>query len=308
MKMARKSSNHTRAVSAVLMVYGFPGKLLEGWEAEPLGGEEFMLHRANGTSRKLKLNDSITTAFGTCVVSRSDYGTLSIGDYSVIIGRGIKHGFQARAMSKKNTYTLISDKGRTSGQVVLGDTPGNKAVSLHAGHLLRVGDELYPIVPKQRDINLLVFTTPYENGYYAYINVNEIGNANNRKDGFKGVFVPPECESDPALFYDDYDHQKVVTAKFWIEKGDQRATFLFRDAETALLEKQLERKLLIHRQEAIDADIDPEEYVHYCEVKKALEPIRDKWERSSMLVTQGAEFFKPHKPGRMFDSSAGMSR
>lgn len=277
------------------MVYGFPGKLLHGWEAEPMGGDDFMLHRSNGSSRKIKVNESITTAFGSSIVSRSEYGTLSIGEYSVVIGRGIKHGFQARAMAKKNTYTLVSDKGYTLGQVVLGDTPGTQSVSLKAGHLLQVGDEIYPIVPKKHDINLLVFRTPHENGYKCYINVIEIGNMANRKDGFQGIFVPPAFDGDPALFYDNYNHQKVITAKFWIEKGDRRATFHYRDAETALEELKLERKLLAHQKDALEAGIEPTDYMHYCEVLAQLEPIREKWETSSMLITQGSEFFKPHK-------------
>lgn len=306
--MSRKTSNHNRAANAILMSYGFPGKLLHGWEAEPLGGDEFMLHRHNGTSRKIKVNESITTLVGNNIVSRSEYGTLSIGDYSVIIGRGIKHGFQARAMAKDNTYTLVSDKGFTLGQVVLGETPGSQPVSLKAGHLLQVGDEIYPVVPKKHDINLLVFRTPYENGYKCYINVIEKGNMANRRDGFKGVFVPPAFDGDPALFYDDYNHQKVVTAKFWIEKGDKRATFHFRDAETALKELELERQLLIHQKEAHEADIDPKDYIHYVEVLEKLEPIREQWEINSMLITDGPQFFKPHKPLRENESGSSLGR
>ncbi|MBD8089329.1 hypothetical protein IFT48_04980 [Pseudomonas fluorescens] len=288
------------------MVYGFPGKLLENWEAEPLGNEEFMIHRHDGSSRRVKLNESINTLSGKAIVSRSEFGTLSIGEHSVIIGRGLKHGFQARTMGKNDTWTLVGKNGKTIGQVSLGNTPGNEKVTLNAGHLLQVGDEIYPIVPKKHDISLLVFKTPYENGYAAYINVIEKGNMANRKDGFKGVFVPPAFEGDPALFYDDFNHQKVVTAKFWIQKGDKRAEFHSRDAETALAELQLEKKLIELESVAIDAGIDPMEYDKYRAVLKEIEPIRQNWDKNSMLITAGAGIFKPHRIQREADNSYSM--
>ena len=79
------------------------------------------------------------------------------------------------------------------------------------------------------------------------------------------------------------------------EKGDRRATFHYRDAETALDVLKLERKLLAHQKDALEAGIEPTDYMHYCEVLAQLVPIREKWETSSMLITQGSEFFKPHK-------------
>ena len=300
--MSRKTSNHIRGASAVQMVYGFPGKLLEKWEAEPLGNDEFMLHRHNGSSRKIKLNDHIDTVFGKCIVSRSEFGTLTIGDYSVLIGRGIKHGFQARTMANKDTWTLVSDTGKTLGQVKLGDEPGKEAVSIKAGHLLQVGDEIYPIVPKKHDINLLVFRTPYENGYFSRINVIEKGNVANRRDGAKGIFVPPAFEGDPALFYDNENHQKVLTAKFWIAKGGKSVSFHSRDVETALKELELERKLGEKAADAIDAGIDPMGYDQYRAVLEQLEPIRDAWQQNSMFLATGSEFFKPHKIGNDHDT------
>lgn len=306
--MSRKTSNHDRAVSAVQMVYGFPGKLLNKWEAEPLGNDEFMLHRHNGSSRKVKLNEHIETVFGKCIVSRSEFGTLAIGDYSVIIGKGIKHGFQARKMARKDTWTLVSDTGRTIGQVRLGDEPGQDPVSIKAGHLLQVGDEIYPIVPKKHDINLLVFRTPHENGYYSRINVLENGNIANRRDGAKGIFVPPAFDGDPALFYDNENHQKVLTAKFWIAKGGKSVQFHSRDVETAIKELTLERKLSEKAAEAIDAGIDPEGYDQYCAVLKELEPIREAWQKNSMMIACGAEYFRPHKIGLSNSSGYEMGR
>lgn len=306
--MSTKKSKHTRAASAVQMVYGFPGKLLDKWEAEPLGNDEFMLHRHNGSSRKIKVNENIDTVHGKCIVSRSEFGTLTIGEYSVIIGKGIKHGFQARTMANKNTWTLVSDKGMNLGQVKLGDEPGKEVVSIKAGHLLQVGDEVYPIVPKKHDINLLVFRTPYEDGYFSRINVIEKGNVANRKDGAKGIFVPPAFEGDPALFYDNENHQKVLTAKFWIRKGGKSVTFHSRDVETALMELELERKLAEKAADAIDAGIDPMGYDQYRAVLQKLEPIREAWQKNSMVIACGAEMFKPHKIGLEHDTGFDMSR
>jgi hypothetical protein len=297
--MARSPTKNTRLALALELVYGFPGKLLHGWEAHPDGDDAFIIHRSNGSTRRVKLNEKIDTVDGDTFVSRSEFGTLAIGDRSVLIGKNLKHGFQARAKGNTGQYVLVDPKGRNLGSVTSGIDSNGSPVSC-AGHILQVGEDKYPITPKQHEIQLLVFRTPHENGFLAKINVNEKGNKMNRKDGANGTFVPPSNAGDPAMFYEDFAGHKVLTAQFWLNPQGQSATFHSRDGAVAVEEKRLEKILQGHKETAMLAGIDPAEYHEYCATLAKLEPIKKEWNKSSMVVIEGAEIFKPAQR-RQFD-------
>lgn len=297
--MARSPTKNTRLALALELVYGFPGKLLHGWEAHPDGDEHFIVLRSNGSTRRVKLNDKISTLDGDTFVSRSEFGTLVIGEHSVLIGQNLKHGFQARQKGKKDEFLLVDPKGRNLGTVISGRDCNGKPVSC-AGHILQVGEDKYPITPKKHEIQLLVFRTPNENGFAAKINVNEKDNKMNRKDGANGTFVPPSNDGDPAMFYEDFAGHKVLTGQFWLNPQGSSATFHSRDGAVAVEEKRLEKILQGHKETAIQAGIDPSEYHEYCVTLAKLEPIKKEWNKSSMVVIDGAEIFKPAKK-RPFD-------
>lgn len=297
--MARSPTKNTRLALALELVYGFPGKLLHGWEAHPDGDEQFIVLRANGSTRRVKLNEKIETVDGDTFVSRSEFGTLVIGERSVLIGQNLKHGFQARERGKKDEFQLVDPKGRNLGCVISGRDYEGKPVSC-AGHILQVGEDKYPITPKKHEIQLLVFRTPDENGYVAKINVNEKNNKMNRRDGAHGTFVPPVSAGDPAMFYEDFAGHKVLTAQFWLNPKGSSATFHSRDGAVAVEEKRLEKILQEHKETAIRVGIDPMEYHEYCSTLKKLEPIKKDWNKSSMVVIEGAEVFKPAQK-RAFD-------
>lgn len=305
--MARKESSHKKAASASMLIYGFPGKLLHKWEMELVdeGQELYRLHRENGSTRMIRMNDTIETNKGPCVVSKGENGTVKIGEHSVLIGRNLKHGFQARAMKKPLTFLLRCDKGRNLGTVSVGTKFNGKNVELIAGHLLKVGEDIFPITPKLQEIKLLVYKTPLENGYLAHINVLEPDNPQNNRDGSPGTFVPPASPQDPCMFYEEYAGHKVLTAQFWLEAGDKRLTFHSREGAVALEEIKLKKQLLTLLEEAVSVGIDPMEYHEYKVVHDQLDEISEKWIKGSMFVNDGAYILKPHNMRAVIQEGMG---
>jgi hypothetical protein len=303
--MTRKKSNHKKAASASMVVYAFPGKLLSGWEAELIDEDTYKIHRSNGTTRVVNLHRSIETLSGNSIVSKSDNGTLTIGEHSVLIGRNLKHGFQARAMRKSMTFLLKSDKDRNLGQVTVGQSFNGQNVQLIAPHLIQVGEDTYPIVPKQQETKLLIYKTPLENGYLSYINVYEPGNPQNGDDGTPGTFVPPASDQDPGMFYEEFAGQKVLTGQFWLEKGGSRLTFHGRDGATALEEIKVKKALQAALEIAVSVDIEPMEYFDYKVAHDQLKELENKWVKKSMFVIDGAEIFKPHDKRLVIQSGMG---
>lgn len=297
---------------AVHLIYEFPGDLLANWEARPMGNDTYMVVRPNGTTREMRLGETVqvhekgSRVPGMGIVNRSETGVLMIGNKSVIIGNGIKHGFQARATGASSTYVLRSDKGHTIGRVAVGDNIDGQAVSLVDKHLLKVGESIYPIVPKLREITLLVLQSPYEDGYLSYINVVEKGNKLNRKDSPMGAFIPPQNAGEPAKYVEVYGGRSVVTALFWADPEGKKVNYQFRDGDTALLEFELEGKVQDARKTAIECGIEPEDLAEYVDANTQLQDVKKLWENESMMLVQGASYFRPHDVRRTFEEF-GMS-
>lgn len=280
------------AAKAVQMVYAFPGDLQKGWEAERTSADTFRIHRSNGTVRDISVTACIRTAKGDIYPSIHESGVLMIGDWSVVIGRSINHSLHARKIARPNHYLLFNEKMQSLGQYHIGQDHQGSKVSLVDGHLLKIGDDIVPILPKKHDITLLVMKTLVEDGNLAYMNFIEIGNKLNRRDGAKGILVRPREDGEPALFVEEIADKKVVTARFWLERGDKKLRYDYRDAESALTELKLHDKLAEAKETAIVAGIEPEDYHEYCEVSDDLQRVRSAWKTAGMAVTDGAEIFK----------------
>lgn len=293
------------AAKAVQMVYEFPGNLQKGWEAERTGEFTYMIHRANGTSREVNLHEPIRTAAGDLMPNRNDHGLLTIGEWSVLIGKGINHDLHARKLGAANTYLVFDAHMKQLGKYKLGDDCNGRPIAQEAGHLLRVGDDIVPIRPKKHDITLLVFQSEREGGYVSYINFIEIGNQMNRKDGAPGIFFRPKLEGEPAQFVETHAGQKVVTAMFWLEKNEKKVTYQYRDAKTAIMATIVSKKLEESRMVAIEAGIEPEDYDEFVENEKKLEELNSMWRKEGMSLAVGPQMFKPKSLDRSLNNGPG---
>lgn len=283
----------TNICKAVQMVYGFPGELQVGWEAERIDDHTFMLVRSDGSTREIHLRTPMRTLKGEVYPEYHTSGVLKIGEWSVLVGRGINHQMHARKLSMPNTYLVFDEKMRQLGRFKIGSKFDGQPVSLVDGHLLKLGDHIIPIQPKKYDVTLLVMDIPTEGGYLSYINVIELGNVMNRRDGAKGVFMRPRREGEPAEFVENVAGQKVVTARFWEDKNSSRVRYVFRDAQSAIDERLLHKQLLEAKEVAIEAGIEPTDYHEYDEILGKINSLNASWKEAGMAIIHGEELFKP---------------
>lgn len=283
----------------VEMVYGYPGTLLKGWEAEYVNEDTYVLHRPNGTQRTINLHLPMATVSGEQIPYRNEDGFLSINEHSVLIGRNISHGMHARKVSRENAYLIFDESGRNTGEVKVGQLTEGMTVSLVDAHLLKVGEKNIPVMPKKYDIALIIMDSEYGAGRLSYINIIEKGHAANRKDGTRGEFLSPKTAEEPALFVESFEGEKVVTAKFYLSSKRKKVNYEFRDAEVALQESRLSLKIQDAYEKAVNAAIEPEDYHEYVELTEKMVEIQKQWKKSSMALVQGSDqVFKPQQPER----------
>jgi hypothetical protein len=283
------------------MDYGFPGKLKTGWEAERLeDGETFRVKRANGTFRDIRLDQHMTLNDHSVVIPKvDDTGVLMLGEWSVLIGTGITHEMHARKRGNATvmkTYLLIGPNGRSTGEVKLGTDHEGQPVSLLDTHLLKVGETIYPVMPKKRDVTLKVMDKEFNGGKLAYINLHIPGVADTRRNAPPTAFFRPSRVGEPAQLKEVVAGKLVTTALFQLASTGKSVKYKFRTGETALLDLQLEQELQKAREVARNAAIEPEEYHTYLEINEKLIENHKKWITGSMAVDNGVEWFKPAAP------------
>ena len=286
-----KTSKETLAAKAIHMTYGFPGFVKKGWEAERLDDRNFRIHRENGTTRDIALMKEMRTVNGDVRPDVHESGVLTIGDYSVIIGRGINHDMHARKLSAPNTYLLFDKSMRQLGRVKIGNQIDGQPVSLVDSHLLKVGDNVIPIQPKKFEVTVLVLDSDVDGGKLCYINMIEKGNKLNRKDGAKGVFYPPRKEGELGRFIEKVDEHNLLTATFQLDPRGKKLTFRHRTVNAALSEIVAKSSLMKAKEEAMMAGIDPDEYSEYVDALKSFEEAGKAWRTDGMAVHDGHEIF-----------------
>lgn len=284
---------YTQLAKATEMIYAFPGQLMVGWEAQPAGDDAFLVKRKNGTTRLVHLHQPMKTEDGNKIPTLHESGVLMIGEWSVVIGCDVNLEMHARKRGKPKTYLLLGQNNKNLGDVELGKKKDGKDISLIDGHLLKVGEDVIPILPKQKDIQLIVMDKDVDNGKLAYINVIVPGEKDNRENGAPGVFLQPKRSGEPAEFIEVVGEQKVVTALFHISPKGNRIDYKFRDGATAVLVNMLLKKQQECKDMAISVGIDPDEYHEYVEVTKKLTETQNKWQKGSMVLNVGPEMFKP---------------
>jgi hypothetical protein len=293
--MSAPRSKSTLAAKAVQMVYEFPGDLKRGWEAERTGESSFLLRRPDGTDREINLYEPLRTLKGDILPMQNvPLGLLTVGDWSVLIGKGINHNLHARKRGADNTYLLFEENNtKNLGEYKIGEMYKGRPVAQIDNHLLQIGDDIVAIKPRKHDITLLVMDTPSGSGNLAYINMVERGNTQNRKDGARGTFLRPKKPGEPALFVEEYAGKEVITAQFWLDKNEKRITWHYRNAEVALHTTELNRKLEEARTMAFNYGIDPEDYELYVKLEEKQKKLGDGWTKDSMGVLTGKDFFRP---------------
>lgn len=292
-------------IKAVQMVYEFPGKLVAGWEAEHMGGDDYRIHRHDGSHRDVTIDGVIRTLSGPQRVSLDDSGCLIVGDgnnvLSVIIGRNIEHGMHARKLGKPNTFLVF--KGGTSdgtaiknlgefklGESVTSDSKG-PALSQSSPHLLNFDGKSIPIVPQKRSIELLVLDKPSGTGYLSYINVKVRGDSDNGRNAPMGVFTPASKAGEPATFTEDSSGVMLTTALFWVNSNKRSIKCNARSREDALKEIQAEKAMAAAEDIAVSAGIEPEDYHAYVEAKSAFTAAANKWQEINMHASKGIDRF-----------------
>lgn len=293
--MSLPKPKSTLAAKAVHLVYEFPGTLMKGWEAERVGdGLVYLIHRANGTTREVNLHVPTRTAKGDILPSVNEHGLLTIGDWSVLIGRDINHDWHARKVGGKDqeSYLVFDGKMGQVGRFKVGDDFEGRPVSKVHGHLIQIGDNVVPIKPKKYEITLLVMNNERDGGYVSYINLIEKGNNMNRKDGAQGIFYRPKKPGEPAQFVETHNGKKVVTAMFWLEGNGKKVTYQFREANTAVMTDMVSQKMEEARIIAIDAGLDPEDFDEYVDYAKQFEDLNNMWRKDGMSLQVGPELFK----------------
>jgi len=107
------------------------------------------------------------------------------------------------------------------------------------------------------------------------------------------------------MFFEEYAGQKVLTARFWLEKGESRLTFHSRSGEVALEEIRMKKVLQSAMEVAASVDLDPMEYFEYKQAHDELKALDEKWIKRSMYVLSGPEIFKPHDKRAVIQSGMG---
>jgi hypothetical protein len=282
------------------MEYGFPGELKKGWEAVRVDSDTFRVKRANGTFRDIRLDQHITLNDKSVAIPRVDgTGVLMLGKWSVLIGTGIKHDMHVRKRGESPTlkaYILMGPDGRSICDVNLGGEHEGKPVTLLDTHLLKIGEDVYPVMPKKRDVTLKVLNSEYNGGKLCYINLHIPGMADTRRNAPATAFFRPNRVGEPAQVKEVVAGKLVTTALFQLNDTGKSVKYSFRTGETALLDLQLASELHKAREVALLAAIEPEEYHAYVEINQKLIDNHKKWITGSMSVDRGVEWFKPATP------------
>lgn len=288
------------------MEYGFPGDLKLGWEAVRVDSDTFRVKRANGTFRDIRLDQHITLNDRSVVIPKvDDTGVLMLGKWSVLIGHGLKHDQHVRKRgesTKLKAYILMGPDGRSICDVQLGGEHEGKPVKLLDTHLLQIGEDVYPVMPKKRDVQLKVLDKEYHGGKLAYINLHIPGVADTRRNAPATAFFRPNRAGEPAQVKEVVAGKLVTTALFQLNASGKSVQYSFRHGATALLDLQLTHELHKAREVARLAAIDPEEYHAYMEINQKLIENQKKWIRGSMSVDSGVEWFKPATPEMKYES------
>ncbi|WP_338924207.1 hypothetical protein V0M98_38985 (plasmid) [Pseudomonas silesiensis] len=303
MSQAPKDPKKANLVKTIEMVYGFPGKLQKGWEAERLDAGHFRVTRANGSTRDIYLDKHMSLKDRSVVLPKvDDSGVLMLGEWSVVIGKGIKHDQHARRRGKTKIYLLMGPTGRQTAEVTLGIPHNGQAVKLLDSHLLQVGEDIIPVLPKQRDVTLKVFASEYSGGNLSYINLHIPGVSDSRKNAPAGAFFRPKRAGEPAQYKEIVGGQLVTTALFQLNASGESVKYKFRTGETALLDMALAKKLQEARNTALEAGIEPDQYHTFVEINDQLLENHKKWITGNMKIDKGRDWFRPAAPEKNHDS------
>lgn len=295
--------------------YGLGKNVLNGWEASPSKDENdnvidgsFLIKRHNGTEVTVGVGSEIPNVG---LVSVDPNKNISVGKYTVIVGKNLAHDWRAKATRGKDTY-LFSKKSGGNKKVKMGDDVSGLGAFKgkdEDGNLI-VGEYSVPVNVKIRELKLLVYKTQhpdFKSGYQCHFNVIEPGNADNYSDGSGGVFFPAKG-NQPAKFCEvDSDKKANTIAIFWPSRCKTFTIGKIRTIAEARTEKALLEKVKVLEAESAEFEINPEDNADYVQAKELLTKANnDNWESMTFTVQPGFEAFGLKDPKK--ESANSFSR
>lgn len=263
---------------------------LSGWEALPISNDKYKVTRKNKSETELSIGDETQAG----VVSLDKNGNLSVGKWTVPVGKDIIPGWEARAKRGKESFFVRREDG-TSFNVKIGEyIEGHGKSELDEFGNIRAGNISILVHKKQYELNLLVLNSPEKGGYTSYFNLIEPNNDKNRKDGAKGVFFRTKEIKRPSSF-SEYgpDGQLYSTAIFWSSSSDKFVQGKIRPLAVAIKERAIYEQIKGMENLASEISVEPETIQGYSDFKKELSEINNKsWTEYSFLVNQGIDLFK----------------
>lgn len=265
------------------------GRVLAGWEAEELSKDKFQIKRADDSTRKISLGESLGNA-GT--VEKESTGVLRVGEFIIPIGSNFNHDWYAKKTKRTDEYILIKKEGG-SVRTKLGENlrDHGKVELLPTGHL-KVGSKQVAVHQLEFSLNLLVMQTEESRGYSAWINtkIPEQQDLN----GIKGIFYPQKGKQPARFCETDEQGNLYITAKFWVTQDNSKSFVRaqLRDKNTAIKEKIAYNKLKEITEMAAETGAQKEMIPGYDELKKELDSYnKQEWETRIFHVACGLEDF-----------------
>lgn len=264
--------------------------LLDGWEAQPIGGFEYLVKRSNGSEIVLSIGQTLDKVGE---VSLDKNKNLQVGKWTVIVGENMIKGWEAKSIRGKGNY-LIKKIDGPSVKVSIGDNiDGYGKLEYDKNGNLSAGGNGIRIAKKSYELSLIILKEKDKGGFVSYFNYLEPGNSGNRNDGVKGIFHPSPDGKQPGRFSEfSNDGNLYTTAVFWPSKDKKFARGQIRGIDKAIEESIIFKQVKEIEKEAKESNIEPEFIYGYEEKKKELDELNKKsWKESPFSVTEGKKLF-----------------
>lgn len=274
--------------------------------------KEYQVTRANGSKLHVTVGSDIEGKSGKLKVELNEYGNLSIGDHTVVVGENVLPGLSANRKGKSESeYFIYSDnKGGRRVSVTVGER--NEEFGMigkdNFGNLT-TDNGTVKLLHKEKELRLLVLDDEMsfdnDSGNKAYINVYRPGNDRDQLKGVQGVYIKPAKSSDPGLFMEDNGAgEGVITAKFHSSKNGRSASVELRGFEDAVIEHELTKKVEFLETRAALAEIDPRMLQNYDRLSEELKEVKSQpWEEQRFVVSSGAENMLVQRPRQEYSNT-----
>jgi len=275
---------------AICPFFSLGEKVLDGWEARPIGGDNYMVKRSDGSETIVSVGKE--TRAGMVVLDKNE--NLMVGEWTVVVGENIQKGWEAKPARGKGNFWIKQDDGKWNPAKVGDDFLGQGIVSIDKYNNLAIGNSSLKILKKKYELALLVLKGQEKGGFVSYFNYIEPNNSSNRKDGTKGVFYPSRDGKQPSKFCEyGPDGGLYSTAVFWPSKDQTFSCGNIRSLDIAIKEAALFQQIKDFEKEAKELETEPCNIYGYDDAKKELADINsNSWKENRFNVTMGHSLFR----------------